>query len=401
MANTKQKCINLQFDHFPLTWGLIQLQKPAAPYALYRYSNTDPTTVTSPRFFGMAKTAAKYALKHQQQNQVKEDKDKTANIVFRCYLKPDVKLVDIRLMRYMFLEHMLLQKDTLVNDACYTPKINAVMTALGLSSRAKQFEYAKSVDVRANKLYASFDNNNNSPPFDQYGSRLSLRQIDDAMVEYAKEVFYSKVDSNMRIDGYIAPVFERPGHPGRPGQAKSYFHSEICLFNPKDALQGIAADTLTIRPDEDVNAKIGNWSNMLDNLDLASLMNYNATLAQGIHFGEHICPIQVLQAMPKKGSGGTNSVINEYWNEKNKASLNIEVELPDDPPFMNTPRNVLRNVKCNAPSASAGFGALLTRGGRKKPKGLAAARASLNSQPSRGLKPPPKDKKKNSSTCFL
>lgn len=296
---------NLTFNNFPFIWGVLKLSKSpdGVPYAVYRCGETDPTGVKVPRWFGDLHTAAMYAGRYKN--------------IYRCHLKADLKLLDIRVMRYMLQEQMINEMEQLPDAElkCYKAKYKPVMISLGLTSHMEQYNAVLSVDESAKAYYSHF-NENRPAPLTEFGSRLSYIVFDEVLVDYAKHIFYS-----LGIDGYIAPSLPLP---------KTTFHPEICLFDPKQAITH--TDVFATNESVEDMELMADKENRLDNnISLATLINNNATRSSGcMHFGKHICIMQDLDtAVPMEVEGGANikpeiaTMYNRYWDDLNKKPAKI------------------------------------------------------------------------------
>lgn len=216
----------LSFHTFPVTWNVIPM--PMSPEIIvYRSSNTIPIEVKEPRFFSNLEVASSYRLKYNSN-------------LYKCVLKPGIKLMDIRTLKYLVLEIMLnLEYDGLWDDI-FMDGMVSFMTAFGLKGHIQQIQ----------EIYKAYTDKDKCPyvsqgggscvkisypdrpcPLQNVGSRISYGPVDDKAVAFLKTILGDT------IDGYISPNLKTPWH-------EDHFNHEICLFDPSKALES-AVDVTT------------------------------------------------------------------------------------------------------------------------------------------------------------
>lgn len=228
----------LDFDEFSRVWGIIDIPENLA---VFRSGSKAPYNNTKPRWFS----------KHETSNNYKTLNAKYEN--YTCILKKGVKLMDLRVLKYLFQEYVAynifpsLNKDEI-------DLINKTMFALGLMPLADQLEYLHrnadperknnyfnfwtnnpnyaSVDsvkniikcyISKNKNETDIDYSNKIKHYSEFGNRISDCKTDDIAAGLLKQIFGDT------IDGYIAPKISSAWHLN--------FHPEICLFNPQTSIE--------------------------------------------------------------------------------------------------------------------------------------------------------------------
>lgn len=199
----------LSFYDFPVTWSPIEIPEG---FVLFRASNSDPISVEKPRWFGNKEIGMKY-------------KNKYGGKIFACEMKKGIKLIDIRVLKYIVLETMTnAEMNGLLNKEL-REKLNNFMIAFGLHSHKVQLKSIKDAYEKKGEKFPYADNHdNNIIPFENFGSRISYGIVDDSAAIFLSELF-----GNL-IDGYISPNLKTPWH-------NKHFNHEICLFNPKKSLK--------------------------------------------------------------------------------------------------------------------------------------------------------------------
>lgn len=186
----------LNFDEFPLHIGMVKIPKNEC--SLGRVTASDPKTVSLPRWFAKPDDAASYL---RGDSRLK---------LWACVPQRDLKLLDIRMMKYIMLEAMMDYADEINNLPHGTSelfkRVDSFMSGYGFKPNSEQ------------------PGEPNLPEhLEYYGLRYSIQEQDDRAVALLKSVFYPYVD------GYIAPQL-----PFKMGLGVK-FHAEICLFDPSEA----------------------------------------------------------------------------------------------------------------------------------------------------------------------
>ncbi len=227
----------LEFNEFPRTWGVITIPEN---FVVYRGGTGPPLLKSDPRFFSDFHTADLYT--RMQPNY------KT----YACCTN-ELKLMDIRTLRYLFLEYVGYNRLMFTDDELGL--IKKIKFALGLIPIKNQLDYIQTYadvhgglyhwkskypdpgnlsdieyDIRCNyeekigngPMHMNFEEN--IEYYMSYGNRISEASIDDYMVGLLKVIFQDA------IDGYIAPRLETVWHDFN-------FHSELCLFDPSKSLK--------------------------------------------------------------------------------------------------------------------------------------------------------------------
>lgn len=231
-----QQFNRLEFTEFPRTWGIITIPEN---YVVYRGGTTPPLLKSDPRFFSDFPTANLYT---QIQPGYK---------TYACCVN-ELKLMDIRTLRYLFLEYVGYNRLMFSDDELGL--IKKILFALGLIPLKEQLQYIQTgADIHTGLQHwkNKFPDENNISDleyeircdyeaktggvtpmnFDEnieyymnFGNRISECSIDDYMVGLLKIIFQDT------IDGYIAPRLETVWHDFN-------FHPELCLFNPSKSLK--------------------------------------------------------------------------------------------------------------------------------------------------------------------
>ncbi len=227
----------LEFNEFPRTWGVITIPEN---FVVYRGGTSPPLLKSDPRFFSDFNTADMYT--RMQPNY------KT----YACCTN-ELKLMDIRTLKYLFLEYVGYNRLMFTDDELGL--IKKIKFALGLIPIKNQLDYIQTYadvhtglyhwktkypnpgnlsdveyDIRCNyeekigngPMHMNFEEN--IEYYMSYGNRISEGSIDDYMVGLLKIIFKDV------IDGYIAPRLETVWHDFN-------FHSELCLFDPSKSLK--------------------------------------------------------------------------------------------------------------------------------------------------------------------
>ena len=239
----------LEFTTFPRTWGIITIPEN---FVVYRGGTREPLLSTDPRFFSDFQTADMYSKMQPNYN------------TYACCTN-ELKLIDLRTLRYLFLEYVGYNK--LLFGKEELGLINKIIFALGLIPIKNQLEYIQNnadthtglyhwknkypdegnitdieYDIRCNyeeiigsgPMPMNFEENISY--YMNFGNRISECSIDDYMVGLLKIIFQDT------IDGYIAPRLETVWH-------NFNFHPELCLFNPSKSLQLCTKVPSNIDPD--------------------------------------------------------------------------------------------------------------------------------------------------------
>ena len=216
-SNQSANDFDLVFDTFPRVYGIIRIPDDGKNYYIYRASGRNPIQKNDdgtcpPRFFSREAIADKY---------VKNGID-----MYRCKLKTNTKLVDIRTLKYMFLDYIEDGAPGLTEFEAYK-----YMTVLGLlPHNIQKLTYDQAtLGINTKNKYEEFSTNKPGP-LAYTGSRLSYRPFDDAFVLFCKNTFKG-------IDGYIAPTLKRPSGKN------CMFHAEICLFDPCTSVEVVPSLT--------------------------------------------------------------------------------------------------------------------------------------------------------------
>lgn len=189
----------LDFQHFPVVHGVFVVPDDA-PISVFRTSNTDPKTVSDPRFFSSYGGAMLYSRRYGD------------NGTWDCILRPGTVLLDMRVLKTLVLENLLQNHNVYDID-----EMKRLMTVLGLMPHKEQYNY-----IRSQREYTDFQHNR-PEPLSSHGTRLSWNPWDDEMCMILKNNW------GREIHGYIAPSIPRANNEG-------YFHEEICLFDPRASL---------------------------------------------------------------------------------------------------------------------------------------------------------------------
>lgn len=222
---------SLEFAQFPRVWGIINIPKDVV---VYRSGTKAPLLSTDPRFFSDFYTAKAY-----------KDMIPTYNTYACC--TNELKLMDLRTLRYLFLEYV--GHNRLLFEEAELNIITKALFALGLMSTTEQIEFIKdnvytypnlerwegqdiqqvAKMVKCVLTRGSYPANKNLAIdrsveyYQRFGGRISDSSIDDEVVALLKQLF-SDV-----IDGYIAPTLDSVWHDFG-------FNPELCLFDPSKSL---------------------------------------------------------------------------------------------------------------------------------------------------------------------
>jgi hypothetical protein len=188
----------LDFKMFPFATCVIKIPKK---FCFFRTGNNDPAKETAPRWFSDHINASSYFTMYPK--------------MFVCRGKVDIKVLDIRLMKYTVLE-ALLENAQVVDSLKGSPTTAKLQECIQAFMKVFGF-------VPGKEQYGS-DSNNRPFPFSAYGYRWSDNSVDNKAVALLKYIFYP------HIQGYIAPMLKR--HDTIP------FHQELCLFVPSSVLDG-------------------------------------------------------------------------------------------------------------------------------------------------------------------
>lgn len=245
-----QQFNRLEFTEFPRTWGIITIPEN---YVVYRGGTTPPFLKSDPRFFSDFQTANMYT---QIQPGYK---------TYACCVN-ELKLMDIRTLRYLFLEYVGYNRLMFSDEELGL--IKKILFALGLIPLKEQLQYIQTgADIHTGLQHwkNKFPDENNISDLEyeircdyeaktgggpipmnidenieyymNFGNRISECSIDDYMVGLLKIIFQDT------IDGYIAPRLETVWHDFN-------FHPELCLFNPSKSLK-LCSEVPTSIPNPD------------------------------------------------------------------------------------------------------------------------------------------------------
>ncbi len=231
-----QQFNRLEFTEFPRTWGIITIPEN---FVVYRGGTAPPLLKSDPRFFSDFPTADMYT------------KIQPNYKTYACCTN-ELKLMDIRTLRYLFLEYVGYNRLMFTDEELGL--IKKIKFALGLVPIKDQLDYIQNnADIHTglqhwkNKLpdetnitdveydircdyeqktggVVPMNFDENIEYYMNYGNRISECSIDDYMVGLLKIIFSDT------IDGYIAPRLETVWHDFN-------FHPELCLFNPSKSLK--------------------------------------------------------------------------------------------------------------------------------------------------------------------
>lgn len=227
-----QKYYRVDFTSFPRVWGVINIPEN---FVVYRSGTRAPLLSTDPRFFSDFPTAKTYEL-------MMNGSYKT----YGCCLK-DVKLMDLRTLRYLFWEYVGYNRLWFSDDELLLVK--KALFALGLMSLDDQYQFIKAHHTEHTGLegwlnkYSSIEEvhydiecsmgdephsminrDKTLEHYNNFGNRISETSIDDEVVALLKSIFGDT------IDGYIAPTFDTVWHDFR-------FNPELCLFDPSACIK--------------------------------------------------------------------------------------------------------------------------------------------------------------------
>lgn len=302
----------LEFTSFPRTWGIITIPEN---FVVYRGGTKPPILGSDPRFFSDFSTADMYT--RIQQNY------KT----YACFTN-ELKLMDIRTLRYLFLEYVGHNRLMFTDDEIGL--IKKIKFALGLIPIQEQFDYIHNYtdihtglyhwknkypdannihdieyDLRCNyeikigngAMPMNFDENISY--YMNFGNRASECSIDDYMVGLLKIIFKDT------IDGYIAPTLETIWHDFN-------FHPELCLFDPSKSLK-ICTEVPTGITDPD---------SFIPPINIGSLLGTRVVADFDMMLGGSP---EERQACKKNESTYFSEIKHNFTNDEDTTEKNIEV----------------------------------------------------------------------------
>lgn len=223
------ECKLLSFHTFDLKWGVIDIPENLV---IFRASKSNPISTIEPRWFGNYETSNIYKKKYNSD-------------MFLCIIDKNVKLVDIRILKYIILEISLYlnRYNKLTEKMLY--KLDCFMTVFGLHPHKLQLlniSKAYNKNDRESPYKSKYDNKHNYVR--NSGSRLSYGPLDDIAVSYINDLIGHK------IDGYISPNLETPF-------LSDPFKHEICLLNPNKCIK----KTFSLNKNNTLNKYIKNMEN--------------------------------------------------------------------------------------------------------------------------------------------
>lgn len=262
----------IDFGTFPMCLQPIHLRKGCCTY---RYSSTSaPNTTEWPRFFSEYNIASMYDTTLDKRN------------VYICEFN-EVTLMDVRVLKYMFLEAIIgdtnlftldnITKITIGNKTATLQQfVASVVYAFGMNINDNVRSILQNISGRTDGTTLTIA----TRLLDTFGYRLSDAEIDNYAMTILKYIFYPY------IDGYIAsllPVRDSPYN----------FHQEICLFEPRITISRTQLTTTT---------NINPWN--CTQIQLSDLIQNVAYLRNNTNFlGISIDPV-IRQGGKKKQKGG-------------------------------------------------------------------------------------------------